>query len=108
MISNSWQEKMVNFVLRQKSTLLYSIGFLGLLGIIFFSDIAAAVTIEEQLDRVGVLTNGKVKVIGVTVSTLVGFFGAIVKGNIKIAIIILLTGIALAMMLAWIASGMIV
>ena len=65
-----------------------------------------AVKLEEQLETVNTLTTGKVKTIGVTGATILGFVWAILKGNPKLAGIIVALGLMMGFYLNWVSKGM--
>ena len=65
-----------------------------------------AVKLEEQLETVNTLTTGKVKTIGVTGATILGFVWAIFKGNPKLAGIIVALGLMMGFYLNWVSKGM--
>ena len=82
-----------------------------LVAICMFPEISLAadlgvVSAEGQLDKVGTLANGKLKTVGITVATVCGGTGAMIKGNPKAALIIVVIGIVLALFLEWVAGGM--
>ena len=68
--------------------------------------LAADVTVENQLDKVGTLANGKLKIVGLSVATVIGGIASVIKGNIKFAAIIVGIGVFLSLFLEWIAAGM--
>jgi hypothetical protein len=72
---------------------------------LFVSDVFAA-TLEQQLDSINSLTTNKIKTYGITGATIAGGIWAIIKGNVKLAGIIVLIGIILGYYLEWIAGGM--
>jgi len=67
---------------------------------------AALNSLEAQLDKVGTLTNSKVKTIGFSVATILGGIGAAIKGNLKLAALIVSVGVGISLYLEWIAGGM--
>ena len=77
-----------------------------LTSIIAFPEIAQATKIEDQLDKINAITTGKVKTIGVTGASIIGFMWAIFKGNPKLAGIIVALGMGMAFYLNWIEGGM--
>jgi hypothetical protein len=70
--------------------------------------VLAANNLEQQLDKVGAVANGKFKTIGLTAATIGGGIWSVVKGNLKLAGIIIAIGITLSLYLEWIAGGMVV
>jgi hypothetical protein len=97
---------------RSAESLIYQYRYvlISLLGaityILFASDAFAANSLEEQLDSINTLTNDKIKTYGITGATIAGGIWAIIKGNVKLAGIIVLIGIILGYYLQWIAGGM--
>jgi hypothetical protein len=74
-----------------------------------YPDSALAVNnLEQQLDKVGAVANGKFKTIGLTSATIGGGIWSVVKGNLKLAGIIIVIGITLSLYLEWIAGGMVI
>jgi hypothetical protein len=73
-----------------------------------YPEAVLAATLEQQLDKVGVVANGKFKTIGLTAATIGGGIWSVVKGNLKLAGIIIVIGITLSLYLEWIAGGMVV
>ncbi|EER22302.1 hypothetical protein REIS_1812 [Rickettsia endosymbiont of Ixodes scapularis] len=73
---------------------------------ILLPDIAWATTLEGQLDRIGGLSTGKLKTIGISGATILSSIWAVVRGNIRLAGAIVAIGIILGFYLEWIASGM--
>jgi hypothetical protein len=73
-----------------------------------YPDCALAANLEQQLDKVGAVANGKFKTIGLTAATIGGGIWSVVKGNLKLAGIIVAIGITLSLYLEWIAGGMVV
>lgn len=69
-------------------------------------DLAWATTLEGQLDRIGGLSSGKLKTIGISGATILSSIWAVVRGNIRLAGAIVAIGIILGFYLEWIASGM--
>lgn len=69
-------------------------------------DMAYATTLEGQLDRIGGLSSGKLKTIGISGATILSSIWAVVRGNIRLAGAIVAIGIILGFYLEWIASGM--
>lgn len=67
---------------------------------------AAKTTLEGQLDRISVLSSGKLKTIGISVATILVSIWAVVKGNIRLAGAIVAIGVILGFYLQWIADGM--
>ena len=67
---------------------------------------AAKTTLEGQLDRISVLSSGKLKTIGISVATILVSIWAVVKGNIRRAGAIVAIGVILGFYLQWIADGM--
>jgi len=68
----------------------------------------AAANLEQQLDKVATVANGKFKTVGLTAATIGGGIWSVVKGNLKLAGIIIAIGITLSLYLEWIAGGMVV
>ena len=89
----------------KKNALLCSCLVLFLLWMLL-PDSVWAVKLEEQLETVNALTTGKVKTIGVTGATILGFVWAIFKGNPKLAGIIVALGIMMGFYLNWVSKGM--
>lgn len=77
-----------------------------LIAVCIYPEYAVAATLEAQLDKVGVVANGKFKTIGLTAATIGGGIWSVVKGNLKLAGIIVAIGIVLSLYLEWIAGGM--
>ena len=96
----------------EQTSLIYQYRYvlISLLGVItymlFASDALAANSLEEQLDSIKTLTNDKIKTYGITGATIAGGIWAIIKGNVKLAGMIVLIGIILGYYLQWIAGGM--
>ena len=96
---------------RAEESLIYQYRYvlISLLAIVtctlFVSD-AFAATLEQQLDSINALTTDKIKKYGITGATIAGGIWAIIKGNVKLAGIIVLIGIILGYYLEWIAGGM--
>ena len=102
-----WQKQAIDFTLKHKHTLFCSVLAIIILGLLF-PDVARAVNLEEQLDRVNTLTTDKIKRYGITGAAILSVIGAMFKGNIKLVGIVIVIAIALAMFLAWVSGGMIV
>ena len=73
---------------------------------VFLPEITLATTLEGQLDRIGGLSTGKLKTIGISGATILVSIWAVVKGNIRLAGAIVAIGIILGFYLEWIANGM--
>jgi hypothetical protein len=101
------QQKMVDFILRHKNTIFYC-GLAVIILSIMFPEVARAVNLEDQLDRVNTLTTDKIKKYGITGAAIISVIGAMVRGNIKLVGMIIVIAILLALLLAWIAGGMVV
>jgi hypothetical protein len=87
--------------------LLIKISLLLLLAFCLYPEISlASATVEGQLDKVGALANGKIKTIGFSTAAILGGIGAMVKGNPKLAGIIVVIGVVLSLYFEWIAGGM--
>lgn len=65
-----------------------------------------ATTLEGQLDRIGGLSTGKLKTIGISGATILSSIWAVVRGNLRLAGAIVAIGIILGFYLEWISSGM--
>jgi hypothetical protein len=74
--------------------------------ITMFPDLALAYTLEQQLDKVGALANGKVKTIGISGATILSAIYSVVRGNIKLAGVIVGIGAILGFYLEWVSAGM--
>jgi hypothetical protein len=82
--------------------------FCALIATCIYPETALAVNLEDQLDKVGKIANGKFKTIGLTAATIGGAIWAVVKGNLKLAGIIIAIGVTLSLYLEWIAGGMVI
>lgn len=71
-----------------------------------FSESALADTLEGQLDRIGGLSTGKLKTIGISGATILSSIWAVVRGNLRLAGAIVAIGIILGFYLDWVSSGM--
>ncbi len=103
----STRQKMVDFILRHKSTIFYC-GLAVVVLSIMFPEVARAVNLEDQLDRVNTLTTDRIKKYGVTGSVIFTVIAAIVRGNLKMVGIVVIIVIILALILAWVNGGMVV
>ena len=81
---------------------------IGLLLICLYPESVMAANLEQQLDRVGAVANGKFKTIGLTAATIGGSIWSVVKGNLKLTGIIIAIGICMSLYLEWIAGGMVI
>jgi hypothetical protein len=104
---NNGQQKIVDFIVRHKNTLFYCGMAVIILGLLF-PEVARAVNLEDQLDRVNTLTTDKVKKYGITGAAILSVIGAMARGNIKLVGVVIVIAIMLALLLAWIAGGMVV
>jgi hypothetical protein len=66
----------------------------------------AAGSIEEQITKVGVLGNGKLKTVGFSVATIGGSIISLIRGSVKGVIVIILVAIMAALCLEWMDGGM--
>lgn len=84
------------------------VGFTLLIACYFylFSESALANSLEGQLDRIGGLSTGKLKTIGISGATILSSIWAVVRGNLRLAGAIVAIGIILGFYLDWVASGM--
>lgn len=71
-----------------------------------FPELTLATSLENQLDKVGGLASGKLKTIGISGATILSAIWSVVRGNIKLAGVIVAIGIILGFYLEWIAGGM--
>ncbi len=101
------QQKIVDFIVRHKNTLFYCGMAVIILGLMF-PEVARAVSLEEQLDRVNTLTTGKVKTYGLTGAAILTGIGAVARGNIKLILTVIVILILVACVLLFIAGGMVV
>ena len=69
-------------------------------------DIAFAVTIEDQLNKVGGLMSGKVKKIGLSSAAIIGCIVGVFTRSPKTAGIVILAAVMSAGLLQWIDGGM--
>lgn len=74
--------------------------------VLMVSEIASATTLETQLDKIGTLSGGKLKTIGISAATILSSIWAVVRGNIKLAGAIVAIGVILGLYLEWINAGM--
>ena len=65
-----------------------------------------ATTLEGQLDRIGGLSMGKLKTIGISGATILSSIWAVARGNLRLAGAIVAIGIILGFYLEWISGGM--
>jgi len=80
--------------------------FLGAVAVTMFPEITLADTLEQQLDKVGGLANGKIKTLGISGATILSAIYSVVRGNIKLAGIIVGIGVVLGFYLEWVSGGM--
>ncbi|WP_341752543.1 MULTISPECIES: hypothetical protein [unclassified Candidatus Tisiphia] len=73
---------------------------------IFLPEMVLAASLEGQLDRIGGLSSGKVKTIGISGATILSSIWAVARGNIRLAGVIVSIGIILGFYLDWVSSGM--
>ncbi|WP_342259846.1 hypothetical protein [Candidatus Tisiphia endosymbiont of Metellina segmentata] len=71
-----------------------------------FPETSFATTLEGQLDRIGGISTGKLKTIGISGATILSSIWAVVRGNIRLAGAIVAIGIILGFYLDWVSSGM--
>ncbi|KJW02650.1 putative membrane protein [Rickettsia endosymbiont of Ixodes pacificus] len=71
-----------------------------------FHELVFADTLEGQLYRIGTLSTGKLKTIGISGATILAAIWAVVKGNLRLAGAIVAIGIILGFYLDWVSSGM--
>lgn len=93
-----------------EGVLINSIPILALAALIaacIYPDIALAGNLEQQLDKVGTVANGKFKTIGLTAATIGGAIWSVVKGNIKLTGVIIAIGVSMSLYLEWIKDGMV-
>jgi hypothetical protein len=79
----------------------------ALIAACIYPEITLAANLEQQLDKVGTVANGKFKTIGLTAATIGGAIWSVVKGNIKLTGIIIAIGISMSLYLEWIKDGMV-
>ena len=101
-------QQMVAYVREHKLGVLYGICLVFLLTIFLCPNVAQAVSLEDQLDRVNTLTTDKIKKYGISGAAILSVIGAIIKGNIKLAGIAIVIAVMLALFLSWVAGGMLV
>ncbi|BFD45510.1 MAG: hypothetical protein DMENIID0002_01560 [Rickettsia endosymbiont of Sergentomyia squamirostris] len=82
------------------------VAFFLLCYICLLPEITFAASLENQLDKAGGLANGKVKTIGLSAATVLSSIWSVVRGNIKLAGVIVAIGVILGFYLEWIAGGM--
>lgn len=83
------------------------VSLLMLLAVCFYPEISLAnASVENQLDKVNTLANGKVKVVGFSAAAILGGILAVIKGNMKLALIITGVGIFMSLYLEWVGAGM--
>lgn len=70
----------------------------------FWSSDATATALEQQLDRINALAQGKFLKVGLGVGTVIGAVMAIVKGSVALAGAIIGIAIALSYFLGWVQS----
>jgi|GEM_PF-4726825 len=73
---------------------------------VILSEVALGETLEGQLDRIGGLSTGKLKTIGISGATILSSIWAVVRGNLRLAGAIVAIGIILGFYLEWVSSGM--
>ncbi|UCM85580.1 MAG: hypothetical protein LF885_06415 [Rickettsia endosymbiont of Culicoides impunctatus] len=73
---------------------------------IFLPEMVLAASLEGQLDRIGGISTGKLKTIGISGATILSSIWAVVRGNIRLAGAIVAIGIILGFYLDWVSSGM--
>ncbi|MFU7500202.1 MULTISPECIES: hypothetical protein [unclassified Candidatus Tisiphia] len=73
---------------------------------ILLAEISFANTLEGELDRIGGLSTGKLKTIGISGATILSSIWAVVRGNLRLAGAIVAIGIILGFYLDWVSSGM--
>ncbi|KJV77200.1 putative membrane protein [Rickettsia hoogstraalii str. RCCE3] len=73
---------------------------------VILPEIALGETLEGQLDRIGGLSTGKLKTIGISGATILSSIWAVVRGNLRLAGAIVAIGIILGFYLEWVSSGM--
>ncbi|WP_341790197.1 hypothetical protein [Rickettsia endosymbiont of Polydrusus tereticollis] len=74
---------------------------------VILSEVALGETLEGQLDRIGGLSTGKLKTIGISSgATILSSIWAVVRGNLRLAGAIVAIGIILGFYLEWVSSGM--
>lgn len=95
-----------NSSIKQTNNLFVFIAFSTLIIMCLIPEISLATTLENQLDKVGVLASGKFKTIGLTAATIGGSIWSVVKGNLKLTAIIIAIGITLSLYLEWVKGGM--
>lgn len=69
-------------------------------------EVFAVVNLEQQLDKISVLTSGKIKTVGISFATIACAIYAIIKSSPLLAVTIVGIGAGLAYYLEWIAGGM--
>ncbi|MCC8371773.1 MAG: hypothetical protein LN568_03345 [Rickettsia endosymbiont of Pseudomimeciton antennatum] len=73
---------------------------------IFLPEVVLATSLEGQLDRIGNLSTGKLKTIGISGATILSSIWAIAIGKLRLAGAIVAIGVILGFYLEWIAGGM--
>ncbi|ACR47125.1 hypothetical protein RPR_00805 [Rickettsia peacockii str. Rustic] len=73
---------------------------------VILSEVALGETLEGQLDRIGGLSTGKLKTIGISGATILSSIWAVVRGNLRLARAIVAIGIILGFYLEWVSGGM--
>ena len=73
---------------------------------IILPEMVLAASLEGQLDRIGGLSSGKIKTIGISGATILSSIWAVAIGNIRLAGVIVAIGIILGFYLEWVSSGM--
>lgn len=71
-----------------------------------FQEIVFANSLEGQLDKLGGLSTGKLKTIGISGAMILAAIWAVVRGNLRFAGAIVAIGIILGFYLEWVSAGM--
>lgn len=74
------------------------------LGLIMWCIDAEAGALEQQLDKINTLTQGKVLKVGIGVGTVIGTITAIIKGSLPLAASIIGIAILLSYFIGWVQS----
>ena len=68
--------------------------------------IAGELTVEQSLEKAKTLANGDLKNIFLSITTVGGLAGAIYKGSIQMALMVVCVVVIAGMLFAWISGGM--
>lgn len=89
------------------STITWLVIIMSTITILYPDIVLADASLEQQLDKIGAVANGKFKTIGLTAATIAGAIWSVIQGNVKLTGIIIAIGICLSLYLEWIAGGMV-